>query len=93
MKINVIQARVVTEEGSVKLTKSVAKQFPLKWGYEGRELTRKQTPICKVLGATLGPNAQKIRWLFLVADEMAGYVWADWCGSTELALKTPTVIL
>lgn len=91
MKISVIQARVVTEEGSIKLTKSVAKQFPIIWD-DAHEIVREEDPpICKVRGVVLGEK--RIEWLLLYPDEMDGYAWVHWCGFDKVALATPTVIL
>lgn len=76
MKIELVTAYIVTESQRQKLTKAIAKQFPIvntapRW----RAMEKGQDvvlPICKVNGKTLGSSHQ---WLYLVPDDEAGYVW------------------
>jgi hypothetical protein len=78
VKIQICRAHIVTEEGKTKLTKAVAKQFPILPGNSraarleaGKEV---EAPLCKVLGATLGdPN----HWLYLIPFALTGYAWVQ----------------
>jgi len=74
--VQIFQAKLTIEEKTVKLTKSVAKQFPIRSGRERWDAVVKgkdvPQPLGKVAGKMLGAVGE---WLFLVKDEEAGLVW------------------
>lgn len=76
MKIKLVEAYVITKESERRLTKAIAKQFPVReFGKRGFRLENGQPvdePICKVRGETLGLVGT---WYYLVEDVKAGYIW------------------
>jgi hypothetical protein len=109
MKVNILEARLVFEKKVVKLTRSVARQFPIRDGQQRafalENGERVDLPICKVLGKTLGKRFMK--WLYLVEDPVSGYAWVpahtpdeylvkvieQAGGQTDDPLLVPTVVL
>jgi hypothetical protein len=78
MEIQICRAYIVTEEGRTKLTKTIAKQFPILPGNSrarrlesGEEV---EVPLCKILGKTLGDSNH---WLYLIPFKMTGYAWVQ----------------
>lgn len=76
MEVKVYQATLTTEEKTVRLTKPIAKQFPIRSGtrrwdaiVKGEDVPK---AIGKVVGKTLGASSE---WLFLVEDKEAGLAW------------------
>lgn len=76
MEVQVSIASLVVEGKAIRLTKSVAKQFPLCSGQERQRAGDKgeeaAEPIAKVMGQTLGAHCS---WLYLVQDDEAGLAW------------------
>jgi len=75
----VVNVHVVTlqvEERSQRLTKAIARQFPvLESAVRWRAMENGQpvsAPICKVRGQTLGHIWE---WMYLVEDATAGLAW------------------
>lgn len=60
----------------MRLTKAIAKQFPIRRNSGRWDATVKgedvPQAICKIAGKTLGAASE---WLFLVKDEVAGLAW------------------
>jgi len=75
--VKVCEVRLSSELGERRLTKAIAKQFPLKFGSERFDLAvtcqPKPEPICKVLAGTLERDA--LGWLVLTEDPIAGFAW------------------
>ncbi|MFQ5614732.1 MAG: hypothetical protein ACE5H9_21640, partial [Anaerolineae bacterium] len=65
------------KENEEKLTKAIARQFPILSGQERFDaaMAGESQPdaICKILGITLGVSAHK--WLYLVEDKEGGLAW------------------
>jgi len=79
MKIEVVRAWIVTDEGKARLTKAVAKQFPVRNNNDRidameRGEAEQPSPIGKVL-ATVFLGKEGWGWFILVRDELAGYAW------------------
>ena len=76
MEVRVSQVFLFVEDRKVRLTKSMARQFPILDGgkrWRAAEHGRPQPePICKVTGKVLG---QSWSWMYLVEDEVAGLGW------------------
>ena len=72
MEIEIYRAYLVIESKREKLTRTIAKQFPIRPGNARSLYSPNKEPICKVRGATLGHIAT---WLYLVQDEEAGLAW------------------
>ncbi len=76
MKVRISRVFLTIEDREVRLTKSMAKQFPILDGaarWRAAEHGEAQPePICKVAGRVLG---QSWSWLYLVEDEVAGLGW------------------
>lgn len=76
MKIQVCMAYVVTEEKKVRLTKAVAKQFPIFSGSDRARALEQGIEQSKPLGKVMGQTLSKPwTWLYLLADEVSGYAW------------------
>lgn len=82
MEVKIHQAFLVIKGREVRVTKSIAKQFPLRtWRNQMGEdrslrmLTGRPTPkpICKVQARTLDKGLSG--WMILVPDNEAGLVW------------------
>lgn len=79
VKVQVYRAVLTVEGETIRLTKSIAKQFPFddprRKRYSnivsGRPL---REPIGKVMGSVLGID--EFSWLYLVPDEKSGMAWA-----------------
>ncbi len=76
IQVNVHRAYLVIEDRKEKLTKAIARQFPI---LEGRQRwdaalagEPQPEPICKVRGEVL---KQPFNWMYLVEDEEAGLGW------------------
>lgn len=76
IEVEVFRAYLVIEERREKLTRAIARQFPIldeseRWdaAIEGKH---QPEPICKVRGEVL---CQPYRWMYLVPDEEAGLGW------------------
>lgn len=107
MKIKLYEARIKVGESERRLTKAVAKQFPVISGRErahALEVGNEQPqPLCKVYGRTLGVDWT---WLYLLPDEN-GYRWVgvyevheDYVdvversgGKVDKPAEVPTIIL
>lgn len=76
MEVQVYRATLTVEGRTVRLTKAIAKQFPIHTGSRRWDTMAKgesvPEPICKVNGKTLGASSN---WLYLVEDSEAGLVW------------------
>lgn len=77
MKINLYEATITVNEKERRLTKAIAKQFPI---ISGRERCHnletgiaQPEPLCKVAGLVLGKELWT--WLYLIEDEVAGLKW------------------
>lgn len=82
MEIELYRAVLVVEKKKIKLTKAVARQFPLIDGYT--RLRKAQTgqeaeePIAKVRAQALKhPDASELAggWFYLVEEEEGGLAW------------------
>lgn len=77
MNVRIYEATLAINNKERKLTKSIARQFPISSGQvRARKLEqgcRQPQAICKVQGATLGKEYWT--WLYLVHDEVAGLKW------------------
>ena len=99
VQVTIHTATLTIEEQTVKLTKGIAKQFPVlplttRWDEIVAGTPRE--PICKVNGEALGKTAQ---WYYLVQDDAAGLAWVEPIvrndilkGYDDLA-EVPTVVL
>ena len=77
MKVEVFQAFLTIEGKRLRLTKAIAKQFPICAGTVRMVAAgQAKDPICKVRGAVLG---RTFGWLYLVEDAVAGLVWEPAC--------------
>ena len=108
MKVKIHEVTLIVNEKERRLTKSIAKQFPILDGdkrWRAAEKGQPQPePICKVLGSVLDSTH---RWLYLVQDEVAGLGWVAPCeaqrdfarvivergGWIDVPANVPTVIL
>jgi len=76
MKVEICRVILTIEKRKERLTRAIAKQFPILDGnkrWDAAENGEPQPdPICKVAGNTLG---QSHRWYYLVPDEVAGLGW------------------
>lgn len=79
MEVNVYQATLVIEQRTVRLTKAVAKQFPIKWGSHSREedawAGREKTEALGKVQANVFER-DTTGWLVLIPDKVAGLCWA-----------------
>ena len=77
IEVQIHRAYLVVEGKRVKLTKSIAKQFPVlnataRW--DAAVMGEPQPePLCKVAGKVLGEELYA--WMYLVPDEEAGLGW------------------
>ncbi|MCK4958012.1 MAG: hypothetical protein KAT00_01395 [Planctomycetes bacterium] len=73
------------------MTKAIAKQFPISCEKGERRARRLEAgervvdPLCKILGKTLNKPWD---WLYLIPDEMSGYVWIPVLLLIESYVKT-----
>jgi len=100
MKVDIYIATIQTELREVRLTKNIAKQFPIRYGSDrwDRYVRGEDVPraLCKIRGATIGTSG----WLILVEDDVAGLAWDVPVMNDELVksgfddlTEIPTVIL
>jgi len=76
MEVEVYQAILTVEKRKVRLTKSIAKQFPVRPAMDRWRAAEKgetqPAPICKVPGSALG---HPFEWMYLIEDPVAGLAW------------------
>ena len=91
MTIEIYRASLTVEKRKERLTRAIAKQFPILDGQKrwnaAEDGEPQPEPICKVLGKTLG---QSYRWLYLVPDEVAGL---GWVAATEMHPKMAEAVI
>jgi hypothetical protein len=76
IEVQVFQAALLVEGKRVRLTKTIARQFPILDGrkrWDAAVVGEPQPePICKVAGKVLGTS---YTWMYLVEDAEAGLGW------------------
>ena len=91
MRVKVHEVTLTVNEKEKRLTKVIARQFPILDGRErwrAAELGQVQPePICKVMGSVLGSTH---RWLYLVSNEEAGLAWV---AATEMGIEYAEMVL
>jgi len=100
MQIKLCEAWIVTENTRRRLTKSMARQFPIRRGWARQiRLVPLETPVCKIRGKAIGHRGA---WLYLIPDDEAGYIWLQPAHSASFTAEggvtftpdmCPTVIL
>lgn len=82
MEVEIYRVTLTIEKRKVRLTKAIAKQFPILDGgkrWRAAERGEEQpTPSCKVRAKVLNKDSYR-NWLYLVKDNEAGLGWVAPC--------------